>query len=430
MKRIVRSTLLSMLLVASAFNATFAQQEISYIDHPVSLSQYLRSVMKGNLGYIAGQFNVGIAEAELKASKMFPDPEVSITYANNEDKRLQMGQSVETGISYPLSLGNKRGAGIALARSQHELSQFILDAYFQNLRADAALSYFASLRNRKIYLLQKDIYEQLSGLARADSIRLHSGESTDLDALQSSLEARSQQTEVFQSFADMLNSSFNLMVLQGKLFSDTLDHPSDSFPYKQRDLNLVELINNAIQNRADLLVAVKNREVSEKNLNLLKANRAFEFSIEAGYSYNSIVENEIAPAPAFNGLSAGISIPLKFSGLNKGSLQAAGLAVQQSQMSYEETELQIASEVLQAYNYLVAQNKKVEHYNLGLVDDASRILQGRIYSYQQGESGLIDVLNAQRTYIELQLNHLEALFEYTSALIELERAAGIWDLTP
>jgi len=66
---------------------------------------------------------------------------------------------------------------------------------------------------------------------------------------------------------------------------------------------------------------------------------------------------------------------------------------------------------------------------LGLVEDAGKILQGRIYSYQHGESGLIDVLNAQRTYIELQLNHVEALFEYTAALIEFERAAGIWDLT-
>lgn len=429
MKRILRSLILSLLLLASILNTAYSQKEISYKSNPVTLSKYLLSVMKGNLGYIAGQFNVSIAEAELKASKVFPDPEVSTSYANNEDRTLQMGQSVEAGISYPINLGNRRGAGIALARSQHELSQLMLDAYFQNLRADATLSYFASLRNQKIYQLQEDIYEQLSQLARADSIRLEAGEATGLDALQTSLEARSEMTKVYQSLAEMQNAFLNLIRLQGKIFSDTLDNPSDDFPFRQQDFNLSELINNAIENRADLLLAMKNKEVSEKNLNLLKANRAFEFSLEAGYSYNSIVKNEIAPAPEYNGVSAGISFPLKFSGLNKGALQAADLAVKQSQTAYEESELQITSEVIQAYNNFVAQNKKVDQYNRGLVEDAEKILEGRIYSYQHGESGLIDVLNARRTYSELKLNHIEALFEYTAALIELERVAGIWDLS-
>lgn len=421
--------MLFLLLFVSVVNNIYSQQEINFKSNPIILSQFLLSVKKGNLGYIAGQFNVSIAEAEFKASKVFPDPEVSVAYSNNEDRTVQMGQSVETGISYSINTGNKRGAGISLARSQHELSQVILDAYFQNLRADASLSYFASLKNQKIYLLQKNIYEQMSWLASTDSIRLKNGEATGIDALQSSLEARSQQTEVYQSLADMQNALIDLMLLQGKRFSDTLDYPSDNFPYKQHELNLSELINKAVQNRADLLVAIKNKEVSEKNLNLLKANRAFEFSLETGYSYNSIVKNEIAPAPAFNRLSAGISFPIKFSNLNRGSLQAADLAVKQSQTIYEETELQITSEVIQAYCNFIGQNKKVEHYNLGLVEDAGKILQGRIYSYQHGESGLIEVLNAQRTYIELQLNHLEALFEYTAALIELERSAGIWDLS-
>jgi cobalt-zinc-cadmium efflux system outer membrane protein len=71
----------------------------------------------------------------------------------------------------------------------------------------------------------------------------------------------------------------------------------------------------------------------------------------------------------------------------------------------------------------------VENYSKGLAEDALKILQGRIYSYLHGESGLIDVLNAQRTYIELQLNQLDTLFNYTSALIELQRAAGTWDLS-
>ena len=428
MKRIIKSSILSFLLLFTVLHIIYSQEGITYKDNPLTLAQFLTGVMKGNLEYIAGQFNVSIAEAELKAAKVFPDPEVSIGYSNNEDRTLRMGQSIEAGISYPINFGNKRGAGIALAGSNHELSQLLLNAYFQNLRADAALSYFAALRDYRIYQLQKNIYEQLSKLAFADSIRLKNGETTALDALQSSLEARSQLTDVYQSKAVMLNASVNLMRLQGKINFETLDNPSDSFPYRENVFNLNELLQNAIENRAEILAAIKNKEVSEKNLNLLKANRAFEISLETGYSYNSIVKNEIAPAPAFNGLSAGITIPLKFSSLNKGSMEAADLAIKQSQTILHDTELQITSEVLQAYNNYVAQDKKVEHYNLGLVDDAGKILQGRIYSYQHGDSGLLDVLNAQRTYIELQMKHLEALFDYTSALIDLERAAGIWDI--
>ncbi|HQG76057.1 MAG TPA: TolC family protein [Bacteroidales bacterium] len=425
----IKSVLFRILVFVLSTKLIWAQQEISYKSRPVSFPAFLSGVVKGNLGYIANQFNVSIAKAELKASQVFPDPEIALTYGYNEDRRLQMGQSFEAGLSYPVNTANRRGANIALARSNYELSEYLLDAFFQNLRADAALSYFATLRNQRLFSLQQDIYKQLSELARADSIRLASGDATGLDALQSSLEARSQLTEVYQSLSEFQNSSVNLMLLQGKKFIDTLEIPSGNFPVKQREFRLNELIDNSLNKRADLMAALKNREVSEKNLNLIKANRAFEFNLETGYSYNSIVKNEIAPAPAYNGLTAGISFPLKFSSLNKGSIAAADLAVSQSRTAYEETELQIITEVIMAYNNFVAQNKKVEHYNQGLAEDALKILEGRIYSYQQGESGLIEVLNAQRTYIELQLNQLEALFDYTSALIELERAAGIWDLS-
>ncbi len=429
MRKTLRTIFYCILILASNTGILQAQQEITFKSNPVPLAGFLSGVVKGNLGYIAGRFNVSMAEAEFKASRVFPDPELVLTYGYNEDRRLQMGQSFEAGLSYPVNTGNRRRANMALAKSQFELSGLVLDAFFHNLRADAALSYFSTLRDQRRFNMQQDIYKQLSELAKADSIRFASGEATGLDALQSSLEARSQLAEVYQSLAEFQNSSLNLMLLQGKKFNDTLDIPSGDFPVKQYDLRLNDLIDNAINYRADLMVAIKNREVSEKNLNLIKANRAFEFNLETGYSYNSIVRNEIAPAPAYNGLTAGISFPLKFSNLNKGLLKSADLAVKQSQTIYEETELQIISEVIRAYNNFVAQSKKVENYSKGLAEDALKILQGRIYSYLHGESGLIDVLNAQRTYIELQLNQLDTLFNYTSALIELQRAAGTWDLS-
>ncbi|HAM08726.1 MAG TPA: hypothetical protein DCP74_00205 [Bacteroidales bacterium] len=178
-----------------------------------------------------------------------------------------------------------------------------------------------------------------------------------------------------------------------------------------------------------MLIAAKNRELSEKSLRLLKADRAFEFNIEAGYSYNSIVKNEIAPAPAHNSINAGLTIPLKFSSLNKGSVNAAEYVISQNIINSREVELQIFSEVVQAFNNYVAAKNKVESFSQQLTDNAEKILRGRLHAYQAGESGLVDVLNARRLYTDLRTSHIESLYEYTSALIELERAAAIWDIT-
>lgn len=407
----------------------YPQKKTDYMTIPISLNDYIRNVSKGNLGFIASNFNVSIAEAEKQAAKAFPDPEISLAYSNNEDNTMQMGQSYDAGFSYPINMGNSRKAGIELAGSRLDLSKLILELYFRNLRADAAKSYFTAIRDRQISKLQNDTYEQLKNMAGADSIRLKTGEATELDVIQTALEAKLQFHNVLQSQAEMNNSLLNLVILQGKSLNDTLYDPSGDFPTPQKEFLLTELLNSAMESRNDILIAAKSREISEKTLRLLKADRAFEFNIEAGYSYNSIVKNEIAPAPAHNSINAGLTIPLKFSSLNKGSVNAAEYAISQSIIYSREVELQIFSEVIQAFNNYEAARKKIESFSQQLTDNAEKILKGRLHAYQAGESGLVDVLNARRLYTDLRTSHIESLYEYTSALIELERAAGIWDIT-
>lgn len=395
---------------------------------PLSLSDYLSRVSKGNLGYIAEQFNVSIAEAQLKAAKVFPDPEISIVYSNNEDKTMLMGQGINAGVSYPFSLGNKRGANVSLAKSQKELAQSALDAYFQNMRAEATISYFVAIRQKNLFRLQTDIYNRLRKLAEADSLRLKVGAINATDALQTTLEARSQKNQVYQAEADFQASLTQLAQLQGKISSDTLLLPSGDFPLQQKVFNLSNLIQSALERRSDLQVAIRNKEVSEKQLRLIRANRAFEFNLNAGYAHSAVVKNEIAPAPAFNSYSAGITIPLKFSGLNRGELQAAKSVVSQSETVFRDTQLQITSEVTQAWFAFKALEKQLHHYQTGLVDDAAKILEARTYAYQRGETGLIELLNAQHTFIDLQVEYYDTLYKYTEALVSLEKAAGIWDI--
>lgn len=395
---------------------------------PQSLSEFLSGVSKGNLGYAAEQFNVNIADAQLKAAKVFPDPELSFSYSNNQDKTLFMGQGIDAAISYPISLGNKRGANISLAKSQKELAQTALDAYFQNLRAEAALSYFNAIRQKKLLDVQREIYDRMNKLAQADSLRLKNGSINATDARQTKLEARSQQNLVFQADADFQNSLIYLAQLQGKSSVESSISPSGDFPLQKRDFDLNTLIQSAIERRADLQLAIRNKEISEKQLRLIKANRAFEFNLGAGLSHSKEVKNEIAPAPAFNSYSGGITIPLKISTLNKGEILAAKEAVKQNELSLKDIQLQITTEVSQAWIAFKASEKQMLHYKNGMIDEATQILEARTYAYQRGETGISDLLNAQRTFNDVMTEYYDTLYQYAESLVNLEKAAGIWDI--
>ncbi len=405
-----------------------AQAQEDYIQVPVTLNEFLAGVTRGNLEFIANRFNVSIAEAELKAARVFADPEVAIEYSNNEDWSLQMGQSLSAAVSYPFSLGNKRGASIGVARTRMELEQYLLEAWLQDLRADASLAWYECLRDMQVYRLEEDTYRRLVELARADSLRFIKGDLSEIDAIRTRLEARSRLYELKRLRSELTNSLLNLSRLQGKLPGDTLFVPSSrsaAFPIPGEPLILDELTRRALEHRADLNAAIKAGELSEKELRLLKAERAPEFSIEASYSHNTIVMNEIAPAPEHRSYAAGVAIPLKFSSLNRGAIRSATLAAEQSETLRKDVENQIITEVTQAYNVYAVIDRQIEDYSGDLVESAERILEGRTFLYQRGETSLIDVLEAQRTYNEMKMQYYQIMFDYASAIIELRRLQAI-----
>jgi len=140
------------------------------------------------------------------------------------------------------------------------------------------------------------------------------------------------------------------------------------------------------------------------------------------------VRNVIAPTPSTATVNAGISIPLKFSNRRSGDLRGAQYGALQAEQEYKQTELEIQTEVKQRYQHYMATQKQVRQYEKGLLIEAKAILDGKIYSYQRGETSLLEVLDAQRTHNETQQGYYQTLYNYASSLVELERAAGIWDI--
>lgn len=339
-----------------------------------------------------------------------------------------MGYGFSSQLSWTLEPRGKRKARIDLAKNEAQLTSLLLEDYFRNLRADATLAYLLTIQNRHLLDVQYNSYQQMKKLAEADSIRFRLGSITQVNARQSKLEAGTMLNEVYTAQAELKTSLANLSLLLGQRQQDTLLYPKEEFTGFDRNFVLQDLILTAQNNRSDLKAALQQKSVSQSVIKLAKANRAIDLGLSLGMGYNSYVRNVIAPTPSFTTVNAGISIPLKFSNNRPGELRAAQYGMMQAGQLYKQTELTIQTEVTQAFYNYEATQKQVLQFNTGLLAEAKAILDGKIYSYHRGETSLLEVLDAQRTYNEVQQNYYQTLHNHAAALVELERAAGIWDI--
>ena len=394
---------------------------------PLSYRQYMERVATGNLEYAAERLNIQVADAEVTAAKVFNDPNLSVSYFNNQNKTLEMGEGVEVELSKTFTFG-KRGAGIALARSESELSKALLADYFRNLRSDATVSYLEALKQYELYKVKENAYVTIRQLAESDSLRFTLGKIMEIDATQSRLEAGILQNELLQAGAELHNAFSSLNLLTGTASRDTLFQPEALLRTVSRDFVMADLLATASEQRTDLVAALKSKEVATRALKVARRDRNTDVDLSIAVGRNTRVYNEEAPAPPFTGVTAGIAVPLKFSNFNKGAVHAARFQEQQAETQYRQALLQVQTEVLQAYRNYQSYSKQVEHFEKGMLSQAREVIDGKIYSYNRGEVSLLEVLDAQRTYDEVHAQYIETLFNHSAALVELEKSAGIWDV--
>ena len=386
-------------------------------------AEYMKAVEERNAAYVAERWNVDIAAAQTQAAGVFNDPSLSVDYGNNQDWSLQMGQSVETALSYAFSLGNVRRARIGVARSEEEITRAALDDWFRNLKAEATIAWAQAQQARSLLGVKRSSWESMRQVAASDSLKAVLGDGSPVDARQSRIEARAFYADYLAAEADYANALSTLSLLAGGMPVDSVSDADVLMAIPTGDVQaMVEL---AFDQRADLRAAELSRTLSQRNLDLVKASRAPEIELTAGYSYNTEVRNEIAPAPQFHGLSVGIAVPLKFSRLNRGERLAAERSVQQAEAAYEAARQEIMTEVIQAQASWLSAVRVAQECSSSMLEDAASILESRRLAYLQGDSSLLDFLLAVRVFNETAEQCIAARTGLTTAAAELLRTLGL-----
>lgn len=384
--------------------------------------EFINAVIENNQGYKAEQLNVPMSEAQLKAARSIGNPSLSVEYGNNSDWGIQMGQSLDIGVSQPITFGVV-AARKQVARNEVAMASSNLEEYLLNLKAEATKGFLDALLARDLTETARQTYEQMKRLAEGDSLRYAKGDIAELDMLQTRIEARMAKQEYIASQAEYRNALVALDQMAGNPRRGTMGVTGE-LRNPGKDYSRGELARLAMDKRPDLQSARQAVTLAESQSKLTKRERMPEAELSLGVSLNSRVRNEEAPAPEYIGYKAGLSLPLPFSNANKGSIRAAQMTVQQAKLQEEAMEKQVESEIMQAYNrYLLAQ-KNAETFTAELIGDAETIMQGRMYAYERGETSLMEVINAQRTYNEVRRSYAEAMHECMTAWVELQQCSG------
>ena len=384
---------------------------------------FIHRVMKQNLDYAAARLDLSVSQSDLQAARKTTDPALSAEYGNNSDWDIAMGQSLSFALDKSLSLG-KRAARIQVARHQLDATEAGLQHFVQTLRAEAALAFYDALLARDRALIGEQSAQYMQSLYRSDSLRHAAGDMSEIDVLQTRLEASLAQQEYQAILVEYHNALLQLDLLMGlpplttQAVAGQLDSPRQVVSLQNLLLGSDTLRMDVVQQRHQALTA-------ESQLTLVRRERMPDIDLSLGVSLNSRVRNEEAPAPQFVGYTVGIGIPLPVSNLNRGEVRSAQYQAQQAQIHTDILRRQVQAEIIQAYNNYQAALSRLHNYDALIMDNAGQVLEGKSYAYQRGETSLLDLINARHTYNQIQQAYAECLHDCMSAWVELQRSAGL-----
>lgn len=401
-----------LLAISTTSNAQKTDENTKVNTGHLDFTTFLKEVSNKNLELLAEKYNVDIAKAEIAAAKVLPDPEFTFE-AQKESYNLELG--------YTLELGKKR-ARVKQARVDKELSQLELEAFFRELRNEATVAFLDAILQRDLLELKQNSYTMMAELHHSDSIRYKLGEITLNDARQSKVEAITLLNDVYEQEAAFKSANALLNRYMGREITNPTA-PSGNMDLLKSNYRLEDLLPIALEERVDLLIAGKNVQSSQTALKLAKAERRTDIGLMLGYE-----RDWHGMWPNRSTIKGGVSVPLKLSNINKGEVRAKKLAIQQSQLSQESKEMDIRMEVSQAYYQYEATLKQVQQFKEGLLSESKEVFEGMVYKYKRGETNILEVLIAQRTYNEIQEQYLETMKSYAEAIVNLQTATGIWEV--
>lgn len=405
------SCLLGAILAWSGVAA--AAPPIKQLTAPVAI----RLALSANPDARSAEQDVVSARGAVEQARVLPNPSIFVSALGTEIKPAQAPIPNQFGITWTIPIGGKRAAAIASARADVTAAEANRLSARRQLAYSVESAFVAVLLDRALVGFAKEDQQTFRQSVAINEYRYKDGKISYGEVLKLRIQAREVDDTVRQAEQALAGDRLELQRLVG---SPTLSPDYDVVgtlapPPLPRDLSAETLVRRALRSRSDYRALFAQLESSHSALTLARRQPIPDVDVLADYN------TEQGGAGNYD-LQLGVSVPLF--DRNQGGITQARAGYEKARLAIASMRSQIRADAARAVVEWRVSQQRLAAYSDEFVKTAKESLDIARHSYEEGRGSLLDYLDAESSYRDVQRAYLSAQAEAVLAAATIRFVTG------
>lgn len=389
----------------------------------VTLQAVEDSFLVKNYLLLAQRYQIDASKALTRQAKLWSNPSFSTVLgfgSTDKFKPFNVGAGGETqyNIDQLIQLAGKRNKNIQIAAAATRMNEATFDELVRTLRLHLRENFYTLYYRRQTGKVLKEQLENLQRIVDAYVAADKKGSVAHADLVR----LQALQVGIENDYADLkqeeLEAQKNLQqLLHSQDFYEAVVSNTDLAPYHLDHIQLSPLLDSVAINRPDVRIASVQYQTAELNYRLQKSMAVPDLHVGATYDKKgSYIDN-------FVGLTLGIDLPLW--NRNQGNIRAAQLQIGAEKQQLQQQQSVAQTEVLNAYQRIVALEKRYKSFDLHRFQDEFDTLIAEVAkNFSKGNISLLQFIDYFNSYSDNAKNINKFLSNRVNAYEELNYATG------
>lgn len=379
-----------------------------------------------NTSLQASRLNIDELKAQEITAHLRPNPDFTLSADGTQIAPSHgvwqplAGTFVSPGVSYLFERRNKRGLRYDVAKQGTAIGVAQQSDSERNLLFNLRSAFVGVLQAEAVLRLAQDNLEAYDKILKVSRDRFSAGDIARIDLDRLELQRLQYESDLQTALVNLRTTKINLLaLLDDRRPVDSYDLDG-RFDFSEDLASLDDYRKDALDARPDLRAAALSVKQADTSYQLAEANGSTDPTIGVWFTHNGSFNNP----DALNTIGASVSIPLRFFDSNQGEKLRTKIDVKRNEKLRDGIETQVYADVDSAYATLSSNINLLKPYKRQYLDQAVRVRDTVLFSYQHGGASLLDFINAESEYRTVELNYVNLVGSYLTAAAQLNLAVG------